>query len=151
VSVVILSYSARNKCRMELILGNQPSLTNLPTAVKSLEMVPQHQRNQIRTRRNLQSCHRLTEGSDPHSLGHWSYLTITGRPRTITFITAYCPPIQSIESTGPLKHYFQQYNQLRESGVISPNPRQRFFTDRTAPSTPHPQAPRARHYAVFQR
>jgi hypothetical protein len=74
----------------------------------------------------------ISQGSDPHDLGRWSYVTITGRSRTITIITAYCPPIQSIESAGPLTNYFQQYHQLRQSGVISPDPRQQFFTDLTA-------------------
>ncbi len=74
----------------------------------------------------------ISEGSDPHNLGRWSYITITGRSRTITIITAYCPPVHSIETAGPLTNYFQQYHQLRQSGVTSPDPRQRFFTDLTA-------------------
>jgi hypothetical protein len=52
----------------------------------------------------------ISKGSDPHHLGCWSYLTITGRFRTITIITAYCPPIQIKESAGPLTNYFQQYH-----------------------------------------
>jgi hypothetical protein len=64
-----------------------------------------------------------------------SHITITGRSRIITIIAAHCLPIHSIESAGPLTSYFQQYHQLRQSGVISPDPRKRFYTDLTA--TPH--------------
>jgi hypothetical protein len=72
----------------------------------------------------------LSTGSDP--LGRWSHITITGRSRIITIITAYCPPINSIESAGPLKSYFQLYDQPLQSGVISPDPRKQFYADLTA-------------------
>jgi exonuclease III len=72
----------------------------------------------------------ISEGSD--DLGRWSHVTISGRSRTVTIITAYCPPVQSIETAGPLTSYFQQYHQLRQSGVISPDPRKQFFSDLTA-------------------
>ena len=73
----------------------------------------------------------LSVGSDPQHLGRWSHITIAGRSRTITIITAYCPPIQSIENAGPQTNYFQQYHLLRQRGVISPDPRKTFFTDLT--------------------
>jgi hypothetical protein len=69
----------------------------------------------------------ISEGSD--NLGRWSYITITGRSRTITIITAYCPPIQSIATAGPMTNYFQQYHLLRQNDDTSPDPRKRFFAD----------------------
>jgi hypothetical protein len=65
-------------------------------------------------------------------LGRWSHITITGRSRIITIITAYCPPIHSIESAGPQTDYFRQYHQLRQCGVFSPEPLKRFHYDLTA-------------------
>jgi hypothetical protein len=92
-------------------------------------MVSQYQRSKILAPALLSPAH-----SPPESSPRDPTTSVDGAtsPLLAAIITAYCPPVQSIETAGPLTNYFQQYHQLRQSGVTSPDPRNQFFSDLTA-------------------
>jgi len=70
------------------------------------------------------------EITDPTGLGRWTGSTITGsRGKAISIISAYRSCNGSIQSSGIGTTFHREYAFLRNNGIKSPQPRQRFFQD----------------------
>jgi hypothetical protein len=69
-------------------------------------------------------------GSDPHGLGRWSYIQMTGKHgRSLIVITAYRVCEANISTIGASTTCHQQWHLLRQKGDTKPQPRKRFITD----------------------
>jgi hypothetical protein len=79
-----------------------------------------------------------SQGMDPHSLGRWSYVTITGKNgRNILITTVYQTCKARIAAVGAKTAYAQQWHILRRKGETNPDPRKSFKTDLDAFLAPH--------------
>jgi hypothetical protein len=61
-------------------------------------------------------------------LGHWTTVTLQGQDsRSVTLYSAYNVVKTTLKESGPSTVYAQQWQILRLSGVVAPNPRQHFI------------------------
>ena len=71
-----------------------------------------------------------TSGQDPHGLGRWLFITITGREQSIiTIISAYRVCDINIQNAGPITNAKQQWQILEERDQEQEDIRQKTIID----------------------
>jgi hypothetical protein len=72
----------------------------------------------------------LSRGSDPHGLGHWSFIRLHGKHDTsVVVVTAYRVCNDNIGKAGTSTAFHQEWHLLRLDGCSSPNPCKAFIND----------------------
>jgi hypothetical protein len=71
-----------------------------------------------------------SSGSDPHGLGRWSFIQLTAKDgKSLVVVTAYRVCNANIGTSGASTAFHQQWNLLRQKGILIPNPRKQFIKD----------------------
>ena len=69
-------------------------------------------------------------GSDPHGLGRWSFVRLLGKAgESLVVVTAYRVCKNHVGRAGSTTAFHQEWQLLRLSGNLAPNPRKAFISD----------------------